>query len=122
MRPLLMFGVSRESEIKDVPASAEVGMGSGLPQFRAVVVKAGADPQVVKALAEAFARIAGTPEFKSFLARQYAAPSSFVAAESALSFMQSQMAVMRKVVEGMPLHAQFPITDNHQDEPAPPSF
>lgn len=122
MRPLLMFGVSRESEFKDVPSSAEVGMGSGLPQFRAVVVKAGTDPQIVKALAEAFARIAAMPEFNSFLARQYAAPSSFVAAESAPAFMQSQMDVMRKVVEGMPLHAQYPISDSHQDEPAPPSF
>ena len=122
MRPLLMFGVSREPEFKDVPASAEVGMGNGLPQFRAVVVKAGTDPRIVKALAEAFARIATMPEFKSFLAHQFAAPASFVGADNAQAFMQSQIDEMKKVVVGMPLHAQFPIKDRHQDEPAPPSF
>jgi hypothetical protein len=36
--------------------------------------------------------------------------------------MQSQIDEMKKVVVGMPLHAQFPIKDRHQGEPPPPSF
>lgn len=121
MRPLLMFSAARVPEFKDVPASGEIGLGNGLPQFRAVVVKRGTDPQIVKTLTEAFGRIASTPEYKTFIARQMAAADSFVPGGNARAFMLGQMDVMKQVVIGLPLHARFPLDDKSPEE-LPPQF
>ena len=53
MRPVIVFGNVRIPEFKDVPASKELGYDVALPQFRAIVVKAGTDPARVKAIADA---------------------------------------------------------------------
>lgn len=119
MRPLLMFSAARSPEFKDVPASGELGMGNGLAQFRAIVIKAGTDSQIVKTLAEAFGRIASTPEFKTFLSRELAASDSFVPGGNARAFMHGQLDVMKQVVIGLPMHARFPLDDKPVGEPAP---
>jgi tripartite-type tricarboxylate transporter receptor subunit TctC len=44
MRPLMIFGRERLQAFKDVPASYELGFPVALPQFRAIVVRAGTPP------------------------------------------------------------------------------
>ena len=122
MRPIMMFSAARSQDFKDVPTSGELGMGTGLIQFRALVVKAGTDPQIVRRLVDSIARIASAPEFKSFLSRQFATADSFVAADGARTFMRRQMDEMKQVVEELPLHARFPLDNKHRDEPVSPSF
>ena len=51
----------------------------------------------VKALADAFAKVAQNPEYKKFLEEQFAAPDSFVDAAKAPQFVQDQLEDMKKV-------------------------
>ena len=71
--------------------------GSAVPQFRAIVVRAGTPPERVKVLSEAFAKIAQAPEYKKFLEDQFAAADSFVDAARAPRFVEEQLDDMKKV-------------------------
>jgi tripartite-type tricarboxylate transporter receptor subunit TctC len=98
MRPLIVLGNARVPEFKDVPSSKELGYDVALPQFRAIVVKAGTDPQRVKVIADALARAYLDPEYKDFLKQSIAAEDSFVPADKAASFMQAEFENVRKVL------------------------
>lgn len=91
MRPVLFFYPHRVQipAFADVPVSKELGYDVTLPQFRAVVVRAGTPPDRVKKLADALAQVAKTPEFKAYLAQQYADPDSYLDTSHSLTFMQS---------------------------------
>ena len=107
MRPILTFSAAQPGGANaGVPTSGELGLGNGFPQFRAIVVKAGTDPRVVSALADAFTRAAAAPKFKSFLETELAAADSFISAEGARAFIQGELTQMKEVVGGMPLRAQ----------------
>jgi tripartite-type tricarboxylate transporter receptor subunit TctC len=97
MRPILMFGDKRSESFKDVATSYEAGFRVALPQFRAIVVRAGTPPDRVKVLSEAFAKIAQAPEYKKFLEEQFAAADSFVGAARAPQFVEGQLEDMKKV-------------------------
>jgi tripartite-type tricarboxylate transporter receptor subunit TctC len=97
MRPLMIFGKERLLAFKDVPTSYELGFNVALPQFRAVVVRAGTPPAVVKKLSDTFARIAATPDYRKFLEDQFAAPNSFIDASKAADFVKEQLDDMKKV-------------------------
>lgn len=117
LRPILMFGPAQSAAASGgVPTSGELGLGNGLAQFRALVVKAGTDPQVVSALAEAYARAGASPEFKAFLEKQLAAGDSFVAASGARAFMQRELTQMKQVVDGLPMHARHLFDDKDPEE------
>ena len=98
MRPILLFGEKRMPAFKDVPASHEVGYKVALPQFRAIVVRAGTPPDVVKKLSDALAKVAATPEYKKFLEDQYGFDDSFVDASKAPAFVQEQLEDMKKTL------------------------
>ena len=98
MRPLIVLGNARVPEFKDVPSSKELGYDVALPQFRAIVVKAGTDPQRVKVIADALARVYADPEYKDFLKQAIAAEDSFVPADKAAPFMQGEFENVRKVL------------------------
>jgi tripartite-type tricarboxylate transporter receptor subunit TctC len=91
IRPLIFFYPHRLSipQFANVPVSKEFGYDVTLPQFRAIVVKAGTDPARVKILADALAKVAHNPEFKTYLDQQYADPDSYVPMDRARSFMDS---------------------------------
>jgi tripartite-type tricarboxylate transporter receptor subunit TctC len=97
MRPILMFGDTRSESFKDVATSYEAGFKIALPQFRAIVVRAGTPPERVRMLSDALAKIAQTPEYKKFLEEQFAAPDSFVDAARATQFVSEQLDDMKKV-------------------------
>jgi tripartite-type tricarboxylate transporter receptor subunit TctC len=96
IRPILMFGEKRSDTFKDVPTSYELGFKVALPQFRAVVVRAGTPPDRLKDLSDAFAKIAQTAEYKKFLEAQFAAPDSFIDASKAPQFVREQLEDMKR--------------------------
>lgn len=98
MRPILLFGEKRMAAFKDVPASHEVGYKVALPQFRAIVVRAGTPPDVVKKLSDALAKVAASPEYKKFLEEQYGFEDSFVDASKAPAYVQQQLDDMKKTL------------------------
>ena len=117
MRPILIFNRAQPGITNGgVPTSGELGLGNGLEQFRAFVVKAGTSPQAVAALASAFEQIGTSSDFKSFLEKQVAASDSFVAVKGARTFMERDFARMKQVVDGLPMHAQHLFDDKHTGE------
>ena len=117
LRPILSFTKAQPGVASGgVPTTGELGLGNGLEQFRAFVVKAGTSPQVVAALATAFERIGTSPDYKSFLEKQVAARDSFVAVTGARTFMERDLARMKLVVDSLPLHAQHLFHDKPHTE------
>ena len=82
----------------DVPASKELGYDITLPQRRAVIMKAGTDPQKVKAIATALAKVAASAEYKAYLKEQYATDDSYFNSEDSLKIMEEELASMKKMV------------------------
>lgn len=98
MRPILLFGDKRLPAFKDVPSSHEVGYKVALPQFRAIVVRAGTPPDVIKKISEALAKVYASAEYKKFLEEQYGDPASFEDATKAPAFVNEQLEDMKKTV------------------------
>jgi len=98
MRPIIVFSNKRIPEYKDVPTSKELGYDVTLPQFRAIVVKAGTDPQRVKTISDALARVYADKEYSEFLKSSLASEDSYVAARDAAAFMQGEFEAVRKVL------------------------
>lgn len=98
MRPVMIFGQERLAAFRDVPTSYELGFKVALPQFRAIVVRAGTPPAVVKKLSDIFAGVAATAEYRKFLDDQFAAPNSFIDSARATDFVREQLDDMKKVV------------------------
>jgi len=98
IRPLIFFYAHRldTPQFKDVPAGGEFGYDVTLPQFRAIVVKAGTDPKIVKKLADELAKISQNAEFKGYLDQQYADPASYVPMEHARKFMDDWLVQAKK--------------------------
>jgi tripartite-type tricarboxylate transporter receptor subunit TctC len=97
MRAILIFNRERVlPEFADVTSSREVGLEVYLPQFRSVVVRAGTDPQRVKLLAEAVAKVATDPEYYGFLKESLALRDSFIPAQEAKKFLDGELAALQK--------------------------
>jgi len=98
IRPLIFFYAHRLAipRFKDVPIGKEFGYDITLPQFRAIVVKAGTPPARVKLLADELHKVAQTVEFKSYLENQYADPNSYVPMAKARQFMDAWLAQAKK--------------------------
>jgi tripartite-type tricarboxylate transporter receptor subunit TctC len=98
IRPLIFFYPHRLNlpQFKNVPAGTEFGYDVTLPQFRAIVVKAGTDPKIVKRLADELGKVAEKPEFKAYLAQQYADPNSYVPMEKSREFMDAWLQQAKK--------------------------
>jgi len=97
MRPILIFNRERVlPEFADIASSKEAGLEVYLPQFRSVVVRAGTDPQRVKALSDAVAKAAQDPEFYGFLKESLALRDSFIPAREAKRFLDGELAAMQK--------------------------
>jgi tripartite-type tricarboxylate transporter receptor subunit TctC len=103
IRPLIFFYAHRLNipQFANVPVSKELGFDVTLPQFRAIVVKAGTDPARVKLLSDALVKVAQDPEFKAYLEQQYADPDSFVPADKAREFMDSWLTQAKGVLASM---------------------
>jgi putative tricarboxylic transport membrane protein len=98
MRPVILFADKRDSSFPDVPTSVELGHKVTLPQFRAIVVKSGTDPKIIKTLAEALAEAARDPEYVAYLKDQYAAADSFVPAAETGAFLDNELKSMKQLI------------------------
>jgi tripartite-type tricarboxylate transporter receptor subunit TctC len=78
IRPVLFFSKTPVTNFENVPYSGQLGYNVFLPQFRAIVVRAGTDPAIVKKLSDDIAQIVNEPVFKQYLLQQYAASNSFI--------------------------------------------
>ncbi|HSD44073.1 MAG TPA: tripartite tricarboxylate transporter substrate binding protein [Burkholderiales bacterium] len=97
MRAILIFNRERVlPEFADVASSREAGLEVYLPQFRSVVVRSGTDPQRIKLLADAVAKVATDPEFYGFLKESLALRDSFIPAQEAKKFLDGELAAMQK--------------------------
>lgn len=97
MRALLMFNETRLPELPDTPTTKELGYDITLPQFRAVIVKAGTPPERVKALSDALERVAKSEPYKAYLREQIADKNSFVPAKEAQAFMEGELRKMKQL-------------------------
>jgi tripartite-type tricarboxylate transporter receptor subunit TctC len=97
MLPIVVFGDKRAADFPNVPASKELGYDIGLPQFRSVVVHGKTDPKTIKALSDAFGKVAQTAEYKEFLKEQFAAEDSYMPADQARKFMRGELETMKKL-------------------------
>ena len=107
IRPLLIFNSERIPQFANVPTSKEAGYGSGLWQFRAIVIKAGTEPAQIRTLSNALAQVAGTPEFKKFLETELSSDSIFLAGEEASAFLHTELESMKHAVDKLPMHGQY---------------
>jgi tripartite-type tricarboxylate transporter receptor subunit TctC len=98
MRPLLIFGKERLGAFKEIASSYELGIPVALPQFRAIIVRAGTPPERVKKLSDVLAKVAAMPDYIKFLHDQYAAEGSFVPADKAAQYLHEQLEDMKKSV------------------------
>ena len=98
IRPLIFFYDHRLNipQFANVPVGKEFGYDVTLPQFRAIVVKAGTDPAIVKRLSDELAKVAHSTEFKAYLDQQYADPNSYVPMDKARGFMDSWLVQAKK--------------------------
>ena len=97
IQPVIVFADKRFSVFPDVPASKELGYDITLPQRRAVIMKAGTDPQKVKVIADALATVAASPEYKAYLKEQYATEDSYFGTEESLKIMEEELAQMKRM-------------------------
>jgi tripartite-type tricarboxylate transporter receptor subunit TctC len=97
IQPVIVFSDKRFSVFPDVPSSKELGYDITLPQRRAVIMKAGTDPQKVKVIADALAKVAASPEYKAYLKEQYASEDSYFGTEDSLKIMEEELAQMKRM-------------------------
>ena len=103
LRPLLFFASQRlTAPFADVPVSAELGYDILLPQMRAIVAKAGADPRRLEALSASLGRFAATPEFAAYLRDQYAQPDSYIPMKDAQRFLEGEISAFQRVLRSGP--------------------
>lgn len=96
MRPLLVFGEERFAAFPDTPSSKELGYDIALPQFRAIVMRAGTPPEAIEKMSAALAKVAASDEYKQFLDAQHGRADSFLTGEEAASFVAAQLDDMKQ--------------------------
>lgn len=98
MKPVILFASKRDPNFPDVPTSVELGHNVTLPQFRAIVVKSGTDPKLVKTLSDALAAAAKDPEYATYLKDQYADANSFVPGSATAAFLANELKAMKQLI------------------------
>jgi tripartite-type tricarboxylate transporter receptor subunit TctC len=99
LRPILFFATERLAPpFQDVAVSAEFNYEVLLPQFRAIVTRAGTDPKRLAALSESLERFAASPQYATYLRDQLALADSFIPAKSAQAFLQQEIDAMQRVL------------------------
>lgn len=98
VRLVLLFSRERDPRMKEVPASGELGFDVALPQFRALVAKAGTDALAIALLRAAVADAIKAPDYAAFLEEQLADASIILTPEAADSFLRNELSLLRTLV------------------------
>jgi tripartite-type tricarboxylate transporter receptor subunit TctC len=96
MRPIVILDTQRFPLYPEVQTCVEVGHPVIINQFRMVTVKAGTEPQRIKVLADALAKVAASDDYKAYLVDQYADPKSYLPAAEAQGFLTNELDNMKK--------------------------
>jgi len=96
MRPLLSLTAERFPFYKDIPTAKELGYNITTPQIRWAFMKAGTDPERVKVISDALAKMASTPDYQAYLKDEMAVSDSFVPAAHAGQTIQKMLEDVRK--------------------------
>jgi putative tricarboxylic transport membrane protein len=97
IQPLIVFSEKRFDVFPQVPASKELGYDITLPQRRAVIMKAGTDPNRIKVIANALGKVAASADYKNYLKEQYATDDSYFAERDAAKIMEEDLAQMKRI-------------------------
>lgn len=89
LRPILLFSDARDPRFPGIAASKEFGYEASLIHFRAMYVKAGTNPEIVKRLMEAVDKAIATPAYQTALTTESALATSYVPAGNASGFINS---------------------------------
>jgi tripartite-type tricarboxylate transporter receptor subunit TctC len=98
MKPVIIFAEKRDPNFPNVPTSVELGHKVTLPQFRAIMVRAGTDPKIFKRLADALAEAVRDPEYAAYLKEQYADANSFVPAAKTKAYLDNELKAMKQLI------------------------
>ena len=101
MRPVVFLNAERLADFQQTPTSKELGYDITLPQRRAVIVKAGTDPQRVAMLSNAIAKVVQSDKYKQYLKESFASEKSYVPTRESLELMRSDLSGMKKIVESV---------------------
>jgi tripartite-type tricarboxylate transporter receptor subunit TctC len=99
MHPVIVFDEQRYPVFKDVPTSYELKFPISIYQFRMVIMKKGTDPQRVKVISDALAKVAADADYKAYLKDQYASADSYIPSSGAQKFLESELAKMKKFAQ-----------------------
>jgi tripartite-type tricarboxylate transporter receptor subunit TctC len=98
LKPVIFFSNKRDPSFPDVPTSVELGHQVVLPQFRAIVVRSGTDPKIVKRLADTLADALRDPGYVAFLKDQHADLDGFVPAAKSRAFLDNLLKGTKELV------------------------
>jgi tripartite-type tricarboxylate transporter receptor subunit TctC len=98
LKPVIFFADKRDPSFPDVPTSIELGHDVMQPQFRAVVVRSGTDPKIVKKLADTLADAVRDPEYVAFLKDQHADVDGFVPAGKSRAFLDNLLKGTKQLI------------------------
>ena len=96
IRPILSITEQPFPLYKHIPTAKDYGYHISVPQVRWVYMRAGTDPNRVKIIGDSLEKLAGTEDFKRYLASEYADPDSFVPLRDARKFIQKMLDSVRK--------------------------
>ncbi len=97
MRPLIVFDTKRVPEMSGVPTAIELGYKVALSSWRAIVVKAGTDPQIVQFLSDVLDRVYKSPDYQQFLDYTWSAKDSYVPAKDMPVFLRTMQQQMDEI-------------------------
>jgi len=99
IRTVMMFSKKRSNFYPDIPTSYELGYEIGFPNWRGIVVKKGAPPEVVKALEDGLKKIIETPKWKKYLQDEMAEPDSYLGPEEFRKRVYEEFNILSKFAE-----------------------
>jgi tripartite-type tricarboxylate transporter receptor subunit TctC len=97
MRPLIVFDTKRVPEMPGVPTASELGYKVTLSSWRAIVVKAGTDPQIIQFLSDALDRVYKSPDYQQFLDYTWSAKDGYVPAKDMPVFLRTMQQQMEEI-------------------------
>lgn len=94
MRPVVFYADKPQVGYESTPLASKYGVTLAISQFRSIVLRAGTDPAVVKALSGALDKVAKSDDFKKYLADELAFADSYIPADKSAAFIAGELATM----------------------------
>ena len=98
IRPVIVFSSKRVPEIDDAPTAAELGHNIALAEWRSIVVKAGTDPEKIRFLSDALARVDKSSEYRKFLKDTWSDADSYVSYKDLPAYLRTKSQEMQNLL------------------------